>query len=77
MVIYNDDVTPFIFVIAVLKTVFLMSNADSISKTQEAQDKGSAVVGVYPKSIAEAKVKICLDAAKIQKYPFRVEMERE
>ena len=71
----NDDQTPRNFVFYVLKRVFGYSGEKASELIESIQKEGTGVVGVYPKSIAEAKKSEVLDNAKIFNYPLCVNTE--
>jgi ATP-dependent Clp protease adaptor protein ClpS len=77
VLLFNDDYTPREFVVMVLKYVFRAdsSSADSIMLT--AHMKGSCVVAVYTKDIAETKVKEAMDLAKEAGFPLMFTAEPE
>ena len=54
----NDDYTPREFVITVLKTVFRMSEDEAYPVMMAAHSKGSCVVAVYTKDVAETRIVI-------------------
>ena len=77
ILIHNDDVTPFDFVIAVLKSVFKLSSELAEHITLTAHIAGIALVMVRPKTEADQLVARAHVAARLEGYPltFTVEME--
>lgn len=69
---FNDDYTPMDFVMAVLIQIFKQSPEDAEAFTVEVHTKGSAVLGAYPRDIAETKVLQTLNAANNHGHPLRV-----
>lgn len=77
ILIHNDDVTTFDFVIRVLQRIFQLSRevAEHIALT--AHIKGIALVAVRPKSEAERLVKQAHLAARLEGYPLTFTLEPE
>ena len=57
VILVNDDFTPREFVVQVLKAVFRMTEEEAYQVMITAHSKGSCVVAVYAKDIAETKAK--------------------
>ncbi|MFA6291507.1 MAG: ATP-dependent Clp protease adaptor ClpS [Victivallales bacterium] len=77
VLLLNDDVTPIEFVFNVMMEVFGKSRVEAKALTLEIHHGTSGVLGIYPKSIAEAK-KMQADAMSMAKnYPLAVKLERE
>ena len=77
VVFMNDDVTPVLYVINVMIDIFDKGREEAESLTYKIHNEGSGVVGIYPKSIAEAK-KMQADAmSKSRNYPLTIKLERE
>ena len=77
VLIHNDDVTPFEYVIKVLLQLFLLSEeiAEHIANT--AHNEGQAVVVVRPRNEAERLVKVARVRARLDGYPLTFSMEPE
>lgn len=77
VVIHNDEVTPYEYVIQILGGVFLLSEeiADHIAWTAHTQ--GRAVVVVRPRVEAEKLVKIAHSRAQSDGYPLTFSLESE
>ena len=69
VILLNDDYTPREFVIIVLKSVFRMSEDEAYPVMLTAHSKGSCVVAVYAKDVAETKAKEGIDAGRSEGYP--------
>lgn len=54
VVLYNDNTTPMDFVIEVLEEIFDYSEKDAQDKTYEIHEKGSGIIYVCTKEIAES-----------------------
>ncbi len=77
VLLLNDDYTSMEFVIMVLMEIFGFENNKAMATMYKIHEKGSAVCGVYPYEIAEAKVVQVHKVAKEHEYPLRAVMEEE
>lgn len=77
VLLLNDDFTPRDFVVAVLKGVFRTSDDEAYKIMMTAHQKGSCVVAVYTKEIAESKADQANDAGKSAEYPLAFTTEPE
>lgn len=73
---HNDDVTPMGFVVFVLKTIFKYEPGDAFELMFKIHNEGKAVVGTYPKSIAQAKQDQTAASAKDAGYPLKTTLEK-
>ena len=55
VVMLNDDYTPMEFVIHILENFFSMEREKATQIMLKVHTEGSAVVGIYPRDIAETK----------------------
>lgn len=55
VIILNDDYTPMEFVVHVLESFFGMDREKATQIMLQIHTAGSAVVGIYPKDLAETK----------------------
>ena len=76
VVMLNDDFTPMEFVVHVLKVFFRKSQADSTAIMLEIHTKGSSIVGVYTREVAETKTKNVNDYSKEHEFPLLTRMDR-
>ena len=77
VILLNDDYTPREFVIGVLKSVFKMSEDEAYPVMNTAHTKGSCVVSVYPKDIADTKATAGTDAGRKEGHPLMFTTEPE
>ena len=77
VIIHNDDVTTFEFVIRILQTIFGHNVMVAEQIANQTHIKGSAYVGTYPKSEAETKVNKTHFAAQLEGFPLRLTIEPE
>ena len=75
VVMHNDNVTPFDFVISVLVSVFSMKPEQATVLAMAAHTTGKCEVGIFPFVIAETKVAMANDTASKNSFPFKLTME--
>ncbi|WP_040485399.1 ATP-dependent Clp protease adapter ClpS [Lutibaculum baratangense] len=77
VILMNDDFTPREFVVSVLKAEFRMNESQAQQVMMTAHRKGSCVVAVYPRDVAETKATRACDAARSRGYPLLFTTEPE
>jgi ATP-dependent Clp protease adaptor protein ClpS len=77
ILIHNDDVTPYDYVILVLATIFKLSHEMAEHITWVAHTSGIARVVTRPKSEAERLVKAAHAAARADGFPLTFSLEPE
>ncbi len=77
VILVNDDFTPREFVVRVLKAEFRMSEEEAHKVMITAHRRGSCVVAVYAKDIAETKATRATDAGRRAGYPLLFTTEPE
>jgi ATP-dependent Clp protease adaptor protein ClpS len=77
VILLNDDYTPREFVVAVLKAVFAMSEEQALRVMVTAHQKGSCVVAVFTRDIAETKATEGTEAGKQAGFPLMFTTEPE
>lgn len=77
VLLINDDFTPREFVVAVIMKVFAMSEARAHNVMMTAHQRGTCVVAVYTKDIAETKATEATDAGRQAGYPLMFTTEPE
>ena len=77
VILVNDDYTPREFVVTVLKAVFSMSEDQALRVMITAHMKGTCVVAVYARDIAETKATEATDAGRSAGYPLLFTTEPE
>ena len=77
VILVNDDFTPREFVVRVLKAEFRMSEDEAYKVMITAHRKGSCVVAVYTKDVAETKATRATDAGRRAGYPLLFTTEPE
>lgn len=76
VIIFNDDFTPTDFVVDILSRVFGKSIHDAAHLMASAHKDGKAMIGTYPKDIAETKVAQSHSIAKVEGHPLMLTVER-
>ena len=77
VILYNDDKTPFDFVVFMLIEVFKYSKEDAFNLTSLINGQESGRVGNYPKKLAQIRVNKALHLAKINGFNhLRLDMRR-
>jgi ATP-dependent Clp protease adaptor protein ClpS len=77
VILVNDDYTPREFVVMVLKSVFRMSEDQAMRVMITAHKRGTCVVAVYTKDVAESKATNATDAGRSKGYPLLFTTEPE
>jgi ATP-dependent Clp protease adaptor protein ClpS len=75
VLVHNDDVTPYDYVIAVLRTIFDLSHELAEHVTWVAHSTGVAYVLTRPRSEAERLVNKAHVAARLDGYPLTFSLE--
>ncbi len=73
--IHNDDVTPYDFVILVLRRIFRLSSELAEHVTMQAHTQGIAPVCTRPRSEAERLITEAHTASRVNGYPLTFTME--
>jgi ATP-dependent Clp protease adaptor protein ClpS len=77
VILVNDDYTPREFVVTVLKAVFRMNEDQSYRVMITAHRRGTCVVAVFAKDVAESKATEATDLGKSAGYPLLFTTEPE
>lgn len=77
VILVNDDFTPREFVVRVLKAEFRMSEDQAHKVMITAHQKGSCVVAVFTREIAETKASRATEMARSKGYPLLFTTEPE
>lgn len=75
VVMYNDDVTTFEFVIRVLVQVFDKDEATARSLADKIDQEGSAIIGSYSRELAETYVEETTERARSEGFPLVCEIQ--
>ena len=77
VLLLNDDYTPMEFVVLLLMRFFGMTQEMAEQIMIHVHTKGVGVCGVYPREIAETKVRLVMDFANDNQHPLQCTMEKE
>jgi ATP-dependent Clp protease adaptor protein ClpS len=77
VILLNDDYTPREFVVMVLKAVFRMTVEQSYRVMLTAHQRGTCVVAVFTKDVAESKATEATDLGREAGYPLLFTTEPE
>jgi len=77
VILVNDDFTPRDFVVMVLKAEFRMPEAQALKVMLTAHQKGSCVVAVFTREVAESKATNATEMARSKGYPLLFTTEPE
>jgi ATP-dependent Clp protease adaptor protein ClpS len=77
VILLNDDYTPREFVVQVLKAVFRMNETQAYNVMMTAHRKGSCVIAVFTRDVAETKAKEATDLGRQKGYPLFFTTEPE
>jgi len=77
VILVNDDFTPRDFVVTVLKAEFRMPEPQALKVMLTAHQKGSCVVAVFTREIAETKATRATEMARSKGYPLLFTTEPE
>ena len=77
VILVNDDYTPREFVVVVLKAVFGMGEDAAYAVMMTAHQRGTCVVAVYAKDVAETKATEATEAGRSAGYPLLFTTEPE
>ncbi len=77
VILLNDDYTPMDFVVMVLEQIFRRSHEEALNVMLEVHQKGAGLAGVYTRDVAETKVDLVTEYARINEYPLSCALEPE
>ena len=75
VLLLNDDYTPMEFVIEVLERFFGMNRENATAVMLKVHNEGIGIAGIYPKDIAEMKVRQVVELAREHQHPLQCVME--
>ena len=70
----DDDITTFKTVVDILVSYFNKSEEEAYDLTVEVHLMGSAIVGIYPKDVAETRVSLAKAEIRNRGYPLRMQL---
>lgn len=72
----NDDFTPMDFVVAVLERFFNKNREQATALMLQVHNQGAAVCGIYPRDVAETKVRQVVTLARENQHPLQCVIEK-
>ena len=70
VVLLNDDYTPMDFVVDVLRQFFYLTEETAVQVMLQVHTQGKGVCGVYTRDIAETKVALVNEYARMNQHPL-------
>lgn len=77
VIVCNDNVTPMVFVINMLVTIFRHNPESAHDLTMSIHNQGSATVGIYFYEVAEQKAIDGVNLARANGWPLVIKLEEE
>lgn len=77
VILLNDDYTPMEFVVEVLKHFFHLSEENAVQVMLQVHFQGKGVCGVFTRDIAETKIALVNEYARMNQHPLLSSMEPE
>lgn len=77
ILVHNDDVTPYEYVLSILGRVFLLSEELAEHVAWTAHNEGTAIVIVRPREEAKRLIAVAHSKARMDGYPLHFTMEPE
>jgi len=77
VVLLNDDYTPMDFVVEVLRHFFHLSEEIAVQVMLQVHLQGKGVCGVFTRDIAETKIALVNEYARMNQHPLLSSMEPE
>lgn len=77
VILLNDDYTPMDFVVDVLRRFFYLTDAHAIQVMFQVHTQGRGICGVFTRDVAETKVVLVNDYARVNQHPLLCSMELE
>ena len=74
VIFIDDDITTFQCVIDILVNYFNKSEDEAYELAMQVHLTGAAIVGIYPKDVAETKVSLAKTELKDTVYPLRMRL---
>ncbi len=77
VIIHNDDITTYDFVVMILETIFNKNQDEAIQLTMYVHKNGEAVVGTYIYDIAQSKADKATSLARIEGFPLQLTVNQK
>lgn len=76
VLLLNDDYTPMDFVVEILERFFYKNHATAVQLMLQVHTQGKAICGTYSREIAETKVAVVNDYARMNQHPLMCKIEQ-
>jgi ATP-dependent Clp protease adaptor protein ClpS len=77
VVMYNDDFTPYAFVVFMLMKFFGKGQDEATAIMLQVHTQGKGICGLYTRDIAETKATEVMKWARVEQHPLRLEVEAQ
>lgn len=77
VILHNDDFTTMEFVVFILQTVFMRSDAEAFTVMLKVHNEGSGVAGIYSYEVANMKAEKAMNLSRANEYPLLCTVEEE
>ena len=77
VLLHNDDFTTMEFVVFILQTVFMRSDAEAFTVMLKVHNDGVGVAGIYTFEVAQMKAEKAMNLSKANEYPLLCTVEEE
>lgn len=77
VLLHNDDFTTMEFVVFILQTVFMRSDAEAFTVMFKVHNDGVGVAGIYTFEVAQMKAEKAMNLSKANEYPLLCTVEEE
>ena len=77
VVLHNDDFTTMEFVVFILRTIFMRSDAEAFMIMLKVHNEGVGIAGVYTYEIANMKAEKTMNLSRAHEYPLLCTVEEE
>lgn len=77
VILLNDDYTPMDFVVDLLKHFFYLSETNAAQVMLQVHTQGKGICGVFTRDVAETKVALVNEFARMNQHPLLAMLEPE
>jgi ATP-dependent Clp protease adaptor protein ClpS len=77
VVLHNDDFTTMEFVIFILQTVFMRTDAEALTIMLKVHNEGIGIAGIYSYEVANMKAEKAMNLSRANEYPLLCTVEEE
>ena len=77
VIIHNDDITTYDFVVMILETIFNKNQDEAMNLTLHIHENGEAIVGTYIYDIAQSKADKATSLARGEGFPLQITVNQK